>query len=81
MLSSNLDVQLVAAFSLSFPRRRGKARIGVIRSRISFYTVMLSCLLITALSAAQSDPIRVLYYPPCNISKLPMYMARDAGIF
>lgn len=32
-------------------------------------------------SAAQSQPVRVLFYPPWNISKLPMYMARDAGIF
>jgi len=32
-------------------------------------------------NAAQSDLIRVLYYPPWNISKLPMYLARDAGLF
>jgi len=31
--------------------------------------------------AAQSDTLRVIFYPPWNISKLPMYMARDAGIF
>ena len=37
--------------------------------------------LIDAPALPQSDPIRVLYYPPWNISKLPMYMARDAGIF
>ena len=37
--------------------------------------------LIHAPALPQSDPIRVLYYPPWNISKLPMYMARDAGIF
>lgn len=30
---------------------------------------------------AESEPIRVYFYPPWNISKLPMYMARDAGIF
>jgi ABC-type phosphate/phosphonate transport system substrate-binding protein len=30
---------------------------------------------------AQSDVARVIFYPPWNISKLPMYMARDAGIF
>jgi ABC-type nitrate/sulfonate/bicarbonate transport system substrate-binding protein len=30
---------------------------------------------------SQSDTVRVLFYPPWNISKLPMYMARDAGIF
>lgn len=31
--------------------------------------------------AAQSDTLRVIFYPPWNISKLPMYMAREAGIF
>jgi NitT/TauT family transport system substrate-binding protein len=30
---------------------------------------------------AQTDPVRVVYYPPWNISKLPMYLARDTGIF
>ena len=40
-----------------------------------------SLLLLHTNNAAQSDPIRVLYYPPWNISKLPMYLARDAGLF
>jgi NitT/TauT family transport system substrate-binding protein len=31
-------------------------------------------------AAAQTD-IRVVYYPPWNISKLPMYLARDMAIF
>jgi len=30
---------------------------------------------------AQSDTVRVIYYPPWNISKLPLYLARDTGIF
>jgi ABC-type nitrate/sulfonate/bicarbonate transport system substrate-binding protein len=30
---------------------------------------------------AQSEIIRVVYYPPWNISKLPLYLARDTGIF
>ena len=30
---------------------------------------------------AQTDPLRLIYYPPWNISKLPMYLARDMGIF
>jgi ABC-type nitrate/sulfonate/bicarbonate transport system substrate-binding protein len=30
---------------------------------------------------AQTDPIRVVYYPPWNISKLPMYLAREAAVF
>jgi ABC-type nitrate/sulfonate/bicarbonate transport system substrate-binding protein len=32
-------------------------------------------------AGAQTDIIRVVYYPPWNISKLPMYLARDMGIF
>ena len=32
-------------------------------------------------AGAQTDTIRVVYYPPWNISKLPMYLARDMGIF
>src|SRR6266481_9425785 len=31
--------------------------------------------------ATQTDTVRVVYYPPWNISKLPMYLARDTGIF
>ncbi len=30
---------------------------------------------------AQSDPLRVVYYPPWNVSKLPMYLAREMGVF
>jgi ABC-type nitrate/sulfonate/bicarbonate transport system substrate-binding protein len=33
------------------------------------------------MAGAQTDTIRVVYYPPWNISKLPMYLARDLGIF
>src|SRR5215831_8481977 len=29
----------------------------------------------------QTENIRVLYFPPWNISKLPLYFARDTGIF
>jgi len=36
---------------------------------------------ITGNAAGQSDTLRVVFYPPWNISKLPMYMARDAGVF
>jgi NitT/TauT family transport system substrate-binding protein len=38
-------------------------------------------LLFCASAAAQSGIMRVVYYPPWNISKLPMYLAREAGIF
>src|SRR5258705_9597623 len=34
-----------------------------------------------SIATAQTEPIRVLYYPPWNISNLPMYLARDTGIF
>lgn len=30
---------------------------------------------------AQTDALRVVFYPPWNISKLPLYLARDAGVF
>src|SRR6185503_21108096 len=30
---------------------------------------------------AQDAPVRVIYHPPWNISKLPMYLARERGIF
>ena len=32
-------------------------------------------------AGAQTNTVRVVYYPPWNISKLPMYLARDMGIF
>ena len=41
----------------------------------------LQILLFAATVCAQSEPVRVLYYPPWNISKLPMYLAREMGIF
>lgn len=31
--------------------------------------------------AAQSDALRLVFYPPWNISKLPLYLARETGIF
>jgi ABC-type nitrate/sulfonate/bicarbonate transport system substrate-binding protein len=32
-------------------------------------------------AGAQTDTVRVVYYPPWNISKLPMYLARNMEIF
>jgi len=63
-----------------FTPRWGKARIGVLRvsTAILIMHALLSAFATNA--AAQSDILRVLFYPPWNISKLPMYMARDAGI-
>jgi len=47
---------------------------------IRFVAVII--LLLTSSSLmAQGNSIRVIYYPPWNISKLPMYLARDTGIF
>jgi ABC-type nitrate/sulfonate/bicarbonate transport system substrate-binding protein len=37
--------------------------------------------LLPATPMAQDQTLRVIYYPPWNISKLPMYLARDTGIF
>jgi NitT/TauT family transport system substrate-binding protein len=30
---------------------------------------------------AQSNSLRVVYYPPWNVNKLPMYLAREMGVF
>lgn len=35
----------------------------------------------TAQGGAQMESVRVVYYPPWNVSKLPMYFARETGIF
>jgi NitT/TauT family transport system substrate-binding protein len=61
--------------------RRGRARVGVFNSTMA---ILIALAVLSSLSknvAAQSDTLRVIFYPPWNISKLPMYMARDAGIF
>src|SRR5262249_55655271 len=48
---------------------------------LSSLVVAAQILIFAAAVSAQSDNIRVLFYPPWNISKLPMYLARDMGIF
>jgi ABC-type nitrate/sulfonate/bicarbonate transport system substrate-binding protein len=45
------------------------------------FIAVLFSLSIPASIVAQTEPIRVIYYPPWNISKLPMYLARDHRIF
>ena len=45
------------------------------------FVAVIILLLISSSLMAQGDSIRVIYYPPWNISKLPMYLARDMGIF
>ena len=50
--------------------------------KFAIYLVASACALWNpAWLMAQSDSIRVVYYPPWNISKLPMYLARDRGVF
>jgi NitT/TauT family transport system substrate-binding protein len=46
-----------------------------------FIAIVLLQLALPVGVGAQSEVIRVYFYPPWNISKLPLYMARDAGIF
>ena len=51
----------------------------IIGSRL-LATVFFLVLLCSGLSA-QKETIRVVYYPPWNVSKLPLYLAHEAGIF
>lgn len=45
-------------------------------------SIMLPLILSVGLvPGARTENIRVLYFPPWNISKLPLYFARDTGIF
>jgi len=46
-----------------------------------FFVVFIQLVIGCPSAFAQSDTIRVAYYPPWNISKLPLYFARDNGIF
>jgi ABC-type nitrate/sulfonate/bicarbonate transport system substrate-binding protein len=55
--------------------------VGVTNFIIATLATILLLLSLRTVAAGQTDTIRVLFYPPWNISKLPMYMARDAGIF
>lgn len=42
---------------------------------------VLQLLLISTTAFAQDQTIRVVYYPPWNVSKLPLYLASEARIF
>jgi NitT/TauT family transport system substrate-binding protein len=55
----------------------GMRRLSISRG----FAISLQILLFAATVCAQSEPVRVLYYPPWNISKLPLYLAREMGIF
>jgi len=46
-----------------------------------FFAALIYLLISCPMAFAQSDTVRVVYYPPWNISKLPLYLARDTGIF
>jgi len=67
------------------PHRRGRERVGVNHTDLSrrlFILLLIAQFLFLAVEAsAQGESIRVVYYPPWNISKLPLYLARDTGIF
>src|SRR5918999_3549277 len=45
------------------------------------FFALVGSLSIASSIMAQSETTRVIYYPTWNISKLPMYLARDMGIF
>ena len=88
MSRSNLAISLDPYFptlpgfhSSTLPLRRGRARVGVCSFTLATLVAILYQLSSCSSAAAQSDTLRVVFYPPWNISKLPMYMARDAGIF
>jgi NitT/TauT family transport system substrate-binding protein len=49
--------------------------------RLLFMVTLMQVVLICASTFAQAEIVRVVYYPPWNISKLPLYLARDTGIF
>jgi ABC-type nitrate/sulfonate/bicarbonate transport system substrate-binding protein len=51
------------------------------RSAVCFLATALSVFASTPALKAQTDALRVVYYPPWNVSKLPMYLAREAGVF
>src|SRR6185437_13062246 len=78
----------------TYPRRRTRHRMTLLDHRTIFrpertrfflklITAIETILLLSLCTDifAQSETIRVLYYPPWNISKLPMYLARDAELF
>jgi len=81
MTSRHLKARFNVFPNSPFPRRRGKVRIGVIPFTTVILAMIAAFVSFEKTAAAQPDNLRVLFYPPWNISKLPMYMARDAGIF
>jgi len=80
---SNIEkaLTLPRCHSSTLPRRRGRARVGVIQFTAATLIALAAISSFNKNAAAQSESLHVVFYPPWNISKLPMYMARDAGIF
>ena len=66
---------------LSRRRLRRRARVGAHKNATAILIALTALSFVNGNAAAQSETLRVVFYPPWNISKLPMYMARDAGIF
>ncbi|MSP37355.1 MAG: ABC transporter substrate-binding protein [Deltaproteobacteria bacterium] len=78
---SSSTVVAVPLLSHTLPLRRGRVRVGVFKATAAILITLAAISLFNKNAAAQSATLRVIFYPPWNISKLPMYMARDAGIF
>jgi len=53
---------------------------GALRLFLAITVAGAALTMTSSTAGAQSDPIRVLYYPPWNISKLPMYFLRDTPL-
>ena len=81
MYLSNSGISARCDFFPTLPRLRGRARVGVRNFTIAILIAIAAFPSINKNAAAQSETLRVVFYPPWNISKLPMYMARDAGVF
>jgi NitT/TauT family transport system substrate-binding protein len=81
MYLSNSAIPPRCDFSSTLSLRRGRARVGVFKSTTVIIIAIAALSSINKNAAAQSETLRVIFYPPWNISKLPMYMARDAGVF
>jgi len=47
--------------------------------KLHWSTLLL--MLLMGAAAARAENIRLFYFPPWNVSKLPLYFARDTGIF
>jgi NitT/TauT family transport system substrate-binding protein len=76
-----LHTTFVDLHSSTLSLSRGRDKVGATKYAMAMLIALAVIFSFNSNAAAQSDTLRVLFYPPWNISKLPMYMARDAGIF